>query len=56
MPYGLGPFVTLTVENYLANPVSIPRQCDDNQDGIFNFNTTNLESTLLGAIKPFRLL
>jgi hypothetical protein len=33
--YGLGPFVTLTVEKLpIANPISI-RQCDDNQDGIF---------------------
>jgi hypothetical protein len=55
--YGLGPFVTLTVEKLpIANPISIPRQCDDNQDGIFTFNTSNLETTLLGTNQTFRLL
>jgi gliding motility-associated-like protein len=33
----------------IANPVVIPRQCDDNQDGIFTFNTSNLETTLLNG-------
>ncbi|WP_418263458.1 T9SS type B sorting domain-containing protein [Flavobacterium faecale] len=48
--FGLGPYVTLNVEkNPFANPVIIPRQCDDNQDGIFIFNTTTLESTLLNG-------
>ncbi len=46
--YGLGPFVTLNVEALpYAHPVIIPRQCDDNQDGIFNFITVNLERDLL---------
>lgn len=46
--YGLGPFITLTVEALpMANTVTIPRQCDDNQDGIFSFNTAALESSLL---------
>ncbi|WP_339921638.1 T9SS type B sorting domain-containing protein [uncultured Flavobacterium sp.] len=48
--YGLGPYVSLTVEKLpFANIVTIPRQCDDNQDGIFTFNTANLESTLLNG-------
>ncbi|MBA4318732.1 MAG: gliding motility protein [Flavobacterium sp.] len=48
--YGLGPFVTLTVEALpFANAVSIQRQCDDNQDGIFTFNTAALETTLLNG-------
>lgn len=52
--YGLGPFVALTVEKLpYANVVSIPRQCDDNQDGIFTFNTSNLETTLLGTNQSF---
>ena len=52
--YGLGPFVTLTVETLpFANPVSIPRQCDDSQDGIFAFDTATLESTLLGSNQTF---
>ncbi len=46
--YGLGPYVTLNVEALpFAHSVIIPRQCDDNQDGIFNFNTSALESDLL---------
>jgi gliding motility-associated-like protein len=46
--YGLGPFVTVNVEALpIAHPVTILRQCDDNQDGIFNFNTTSLENDLL---------
>ena len=46
--YGLGPWVTLNVQaKPFAHSVNIPRQCDDNTDGIFNFNTANLESDLL---------
>jgi|UPI0004BADA0A gliding motility-associated-like protein len=46
--YGLGPWVTLNVEaKPFAHSVTIPRQCDDNTDGIFIFNTANLESDLL---------
>ncbi|WP_291100987.1 MULTISPECIES: T9SS type B sorting domain-containing protein [unclassified Flavobacterium] len=45
---GLGPYITLNVEALpFANSVTIPRQCDDNQDGIVTFNTSSLESTLL---------
>ncbi|HSN48839.1 MAG TPA: T9SS type B sorting domain-containing protein, partial [Flavobacterium sp.] len=52
--YGLGPFVTLIVEKLpFANAVSIPRQCDDNQDGIFTFDTAALETTLLGTNQSF---
>lgn len=52
--YGLGPFVTLTVEKLpFANAVPVFRQCDDNQDGIFPFNTLNLETTLLGTNQSF---
>jgi gliding motility-associated-like protein len=48
--YGLGPFLTLNIEALpTANSVLIPRQCDDNHDGIFTFNTTALESTLLNG-------
>jgi gliding motility-associated-like protein len=52
--YGLGPFVTLTVETLpFANPVTISRQCDDSQDGVFAFDTATLESTLLGSNQTF---
>jgi gliding motility-associated-like protein len=47
---GLGPYITLNVDALpIANSVLIPRQCDDNQDGIFNFDTSTLESTLLNG-------
>jgi len=46
--YGLGPYLTLNVEALpVANTVIIPRQCDDNNDGIFTFSTSSLESDLL---------
>lgn len=52
--YGLGPFVTITVEKLpFANPVTISRQCDDNQDGIFTFDTASLESTIKGTNQSF---
>lgn len=52
--FGLGPYINLTVEKLpFANPISNPRQCDDNQDGIFTFNTTSLETTLLGTNQTF---
>jgi hypothetical protein len=36
--YGLGPYVSLTVEKLpFAYPVTIPRQCDDDQDGNYTF-------------------
>ena len=48
--YGLGPYLTLNVEALpTANPVTIPRQCDDNNDKIFKFNTSSLESDLLNG-------
>jgi gliding motility-associated-like protein len=51
--YGLGPFVTLTVEALpIANPVNstnIIRHCDDDQDGSYTFNTSTLEATILNG-------
>lgn len=47
---GIGPFITLKVEALpFANVVIIPRQCDDNKDGIFNFSTSSLETALLNG-------
>ena len=52
--FGLGPYVNLTVEKLpFANSVTIQRQCDDNHDGIFNFDTSSIESTLLGSNQSF---
>lgn len=48
-----GPFITLNVEPLpVANPVTITRQCDDDNDGQFPFNTSQVESDLLGAQNP----
>ncbi|WP_298137507.1 T9SS type B sorting domain-containing protein [Flavobacterium sp.] len=51
--FGLGPYVVLTVEALpVANSVNatnIIRTCDDNHDGIFNFDTSNLEATILNG-------
>ena len=45
--YGLGPYVSLTVEKLpFAYAVTIPRQCDDNQDGKYTFSTSTVESDL----------
>jgi hypothetical protein len=51
--YGLGPFVTLTVENY---PLQIPFQFHDNAmttKMAFFTLTSNLETTLLGTNQTF---
>ncbi|WP_140484807.1 T9SS type B sorting domain-containing protein [Flavobacterium sp. GSA192] len=46
--FGLGPYISLKVEALpFAHPVIISRQCDDNDDGIFTFNTVTLESDLI---------
>ena len=45
---GFGDFIKLTVEKLpFANPVTIPRQCDDDQDGIYTFDTSLLKDNLL---------
>jgi gliding motility-associated-like protein len=46
--FGLGPYLTLNVEALpVANALTIPRECDDDSDGIFTFNTATLESDVL---------
>jgi hypothetical protein len=40
--YGLGPYVSLTEKLPFAYPVTIPRQCDDDQDGNYTFNAATL--------------
>ncbi|WP_309642528.1 T9SS type B sorting domain-containing protein [Flavobacterium sp.] len=49
--FGLGPFVTLYVETVpIANQYNdgnIIRKCDDNQDGIFAFDTSVIQSVIL---------
>lgn len=51
---GFGPFIKLNVEKLpFANAVPEFRECDDDQDGIFNFNTATLENTLRGTNQTF---
>lgn len=49
--YGLGPYVTLTVEALpfanQVNPLNLIRHCDDNQDGIYGFDTSGIQATVL---------
>ncbi len=45
---GLGHHITLHVEKQpVAHPVVIPEQCDDDGDGMFAFDTSQVETTLL---------
>jgi gliding motility-associated-like protein len=51
--YGIGPYVTLNVERLpVANPyndTNIIRNCDDNQDGVFGFDTSQIEAVVLNG-------
>ncbi len=47
---GLGHHITLKADRIpIVQPLTI-RNCDDNHDGVFAFNTTNLEATLLNGL------
>lgn len=47
---GLGHHITLKVERIpIVQPMTI-KHCDDNHDGIFGFDTTNLQTTLLNGL------
>ena len=47
---GIWPRITLNVEKVpFANEVSIQRECDDDFDGIFNFDTSLVHSTVLNG-------
>lgn len=47
---GLGGHILLTVEPLpVANPVLIGRQCDDDSDGAYPFDTSQLENNILGS-------
>ena len=47
---GLGTHITLIVEELpVANPVSIDTVCDDDNDGMFPFDVSNVETTVLGS-------
>lgn len=47
---GLGHHITLNVERIpIVQPLTL-KHCDDNHDGIFGFDTTNLQSLLLNGL------
>ena len=47
---GFGPYITLHIEPIpIANPVPLYRECDDDADDLFPFDTSTLETTLLGG-------
>lgn len=47
---GLGAHITLNVETVpIAHPVTIDRQCDDDYDGLFPFDTSQIETTILNG-------
>ncbi|MDT0539683.1 T9SS type B sorting domain-containing protein [Croceitalea sp. P059] len=47
---GLGSHITLHVEEVpMANPITIPDECDDDGDGLFAFDSSNYESTIIGS-------
>lgn len=47
---GLGHHITLNVERIPIIENQIIRNCDNNHDGIFGFNTSNLQATLLNGL------
>ena len=52
---GLGHHITLHVERIPIIQPRIYTQCDDNQDGQFAFNTTNLQSDVLNGLSNVTL-
>jgi gliding motility-associated-like protein len=47
---GLGAHITLNVETVpIANSINIDRQCDDNYDGLYAFDTSQIEPILLNG-------
>ena len=47
---GIWPRITLNVEPVpFANEVTIERQCDDDFDGLFSFDTSTIQSTILNG-------
>ena len=47
---GLGHHITLNVESLPIVAPQLLKECDDNHDGIFAFDTTNLETQLLNGL------
>ena len=47
---GLGPHITLNVEPIPIVQPLVVKRCDDDQDGIFGFDTANVQSNLLNGL------
>ena len=47
---GLGHHITLNVERIPIIENQVIRNCDDNHDGVFGFDTSNLQTTLLNGL------
>lgn len=47
---GLGHHITLIVDRIPVVQPLVVRNCDDNQDGVYQFDTTNLEANLLNGL------
>ena len=46
---GLGHYITLNVEKTpIANAVTINPECDNDSDGIFDFDTSSIQNTIIG--------
>lgn len=47
---GFGNYITLITEKIpVANPVTITPECDNDGDGLFSFDTSNIENTIIGS-------
>lgn len=47
---GLGSHITLHVETIpVANPITLDDECDDDGDGLYGFDTSNYESTIIDS-------
>ncbi|PQJ79690.1 Ig-like domain-containing protein [Polaribacter porphyrae] len=47
---GLGAHITLNVENVpVANMVNLDPECDNDRDGLFSFDTSAIQSTIIGS-------
>ncbi|RXR31819.1 T9SS type B sorting domain-containing protein [Flavobacterium piscinae] len=51
--FGLGPYIELTVEPLpILTPLTTKIECDDDQDGLFSFDTSSIITDLLGTQNP----
>lgn len=47
---GLGGYITLNVESIPIAKSLVEKNCDDNQDGLFAFDTSTIQSQILGGL------